>query len=293
LEGISQAVSQWRPNVIFHAAAHKHVPFMEACLNEAITNNVQGTWNVLQAAEKHRVERFVLISSDKAVNPTSVMGATKRLAELLTMAAAQRTGRAFLVVRFGNVLGSRGSVIPVFQRQIAAGGPLTVTHPDMCRYFMTIPEAVQLVLKASEMSRQGEVFVLDMGQPVRIMDLATDLIRLSGLEPGRDIEIVCTGIRSGEKLCEELSLAQEDLRRTDCPKIFVAKAESPVEPEALESLVFELIAMARGMRSNSSSARAHGLLPEICRCIDGFQLQSQPLPPEPVATPGVREGMTL
>src|SRR3990172_749376 len=192
------------PQVVFHAAAHKHVPLMEANVEEAITNNVIGTRNVVEVALNFEVERLVMISTDKAIRPTSVMGATKRVSELLVLDAAQRSRRAFSVVRFGNVLGSRGSVIPLFKRQIASGGPVTITHPEMKRYFMTIPEAVHMVLQASAMGKGGEVFVLKMGEQIRILDLAEDLIRLSGLEPEKDVEIVFTGIRPGEKLSEDL-----------------------------------------------------------------------------------------
>jgi FlaA1/EpsC-like NDP-sugar epimerase len=214
---------RFQPQVVFHAAAHKHVPLMEANLEDAVSNNVLGTRQVVELAEANGVERFVLISSDKAVNPTSVMGATKRVAELLVGEAAQRCGRPFVAVRFGNVLGSRGSVLPTFHRQIAAGGPLTITHPDMQRYFMIIPEAVQLVLQAAVLGEPGRVFVLDMGQPVKLVDLAQDLVRLSGLELGRDIDLVFTGIRPGEKLFEELFGGQENFIRTAHAKIFAAQ----------------------------------------------------------------------
>lgn len=193
-----------RPQVVFHAAAHKHVPLMEANAEEAVTNNVLGTRNLVETCINAGVDKLVMISTDKAIRPSSVMGATKRLAEMIVLDAAQRTGLAFSVVRFGNVLGSRGSVIPLFKRQIANGGPITITHPEMRRYFMTIPEAVHLVLQASAMGRGCEVFVLRMGEQVLIQDLAEDLIRLSGLVPGKDIEIVYTGIRPGEKLSEDL-----------------------------------------------------------------------------------------
>jgi len=203
-ERLASIFQQHQPQIVFHAAAHKHVPLMEINIVEAITNNVLGTNNVVQTALDHNTERFVLISTDKAVRPSSVYGATKRLAEMIVLDAAHTTKRAFTVVRFGNVLGSRGSIIPKFKNQIANGGPVTITHPDMYRFFMTIPEAVYLVLQAASMEQGGETFVLNMGEPVRILDLAEDLIRLSGLEPHRDIEIAYTGIRLGEKLTEEL-----------------------------------------------------------------------------------------
>lgn len=213
----------YQPHIVFHAAAHKHVPLMEANIEEAVTNNVLGTRNLLEVAEAFGTQRFILISTDKAVNPTSIMGATKRIAELLVRQAAYRTGRAFAAVRFGNVLGSRGSVLEVFREQIKRGGPITVTHPDVRRYFMTIPEAVHLVLQAASMGRGGEVFLLDMGEPTRIIDLARDLIRLSGMKEGEDIEISITGLRPGEKLFEELSGVGEDFGRTNHEKILVCK----------------------------------------------------------------------
>ena len=203
-ERLAQIFNQHQPEIVFHAAAHKHVPLMEVNVVEAITNNVIGTHNVVQTALAYDIERFVLISTDKAVRPSSVYGATKRLAEMIVLDAAHNSKRAFTVVRFGNVLGSRGSIIPKFKNQITNGGPVTITHPDMYRFFMTIPEAVYLVLQAASMEKGGETFVLNMGEPVRILDLAEDLIRLSGLEPHRDIEIAYTGIRPGEKLTEEL-----------------------------------------------------------------------------------------
>ena len=220
---MDEVFAQYCPQVVFHAAAHKHVPLMEVEPSEAVQNNIFGTKNVAEAACKYGAEAFIMISSDKAVNPTSVMGATKRIAELFIqhMSCCSRATR-FCAVRFGNVLGSRGSVIPLFRRQIAAGGPVTVTDPEMKRYFMTIPEAVQLVLQASVLARGGEVFVLDMGEPVRIVDLARDLIELSGLRPYEDIEIKFTGLRPGEKLYEELLTAEEGTTSTTHAKIFRA-----------------------------------------------------------------------
>ena len=217
---IGRVFDTYRPAVVFHAAAHKHVPLMELNPEEAVTNNVLGTRNVLAAAETTGVERFVFISTDKAVNPVNVMGATKLLAEALVYESAVRTGRPYVSVRFGNVLASRGSVVPLFRAQIEKGGPVTVTHPEMCRYFMTIPEAVQLVLQAAALGTGGETFLLDMGEPVKIVDLAKDMIQLSGLEVGADVDIVFTGLRPGEKLFEELYSASEEFERTRHEKIF-------------------------------------------------------------------------
>jgi FlaA1/EpsC-like NDP-sugar epimerase len=280
-ERITAVVREHKPDIIFHTAAHKHVPLMEASAGEAFTNNVLGTQNVLWAAEEFGVERFVLISTDKAVNPTSMMGSTKRLAELLVVAAAQRTGRAYMAVRFGNVLGSRGSVIPVFQRQIAAGGPLTITHPEMSRYFMTIPEAVQLVLQASELGEGGETFVLDMGEPVRILDLAQDLLKLSGLKPGRDIEIVYTGVRPGEKLSEELFLAREHSQSTQYPRIFKAVSDNTIESVMLEKVVLELINLTCRLEAEGAVDEMRVLLPQVCNFIDNYQLPPTPSLPAP------------
>ncbi|WXJ81344.1 UDP-N-acetyl-alpha-D-glucosamine C6 dehydratase [Moorella humiferrea] len=222
---VDQLFRQYKPAVVFHAAAHKHVPLMEMNPAEAIKNNVLGTRVVARAADKHRSKVFVLISTDKAVNPTSIMGASKRVAEMVVQEMARRSKTRFAAVRFGNVLGSRGSVVPLFQRQIAAGGPVTVTHPEMTRYFMTIPEAVQLVIQAGALVRGGEIFVLDMGEPVKIVDLARSMIILSGYEPGRDIEIVFTGVRPGEKLHEEILTAGEGINATSHERIFIARPE--------------------------------------------------------------------
>ena len=213
----------YRPNVVFHAAAHKHVPLIEANPCEGAKNNVLGTWYLGELAAEFGATAFVLISTDKAVRPTSIMGATKRFAELAIQELDSRNGTRFLAVRFGNVLGSTGSVIPIFRKQILAGGPVTVTHPDMVRYFMTVPEASQLVLQAGAMGEGGEIFVLDMGEPVRIVDLAKDMIALGGLRPYEDLDIVYTGLRPGEKLFEEINLDDEALTNTRHPKIFIGK----------------------------------------------------------------------
>ncbi len=220
---LDELFSQYRPNLVFHAAAHKHVPLMEKSPQEAIKNNVFGTWNVAHAADQYKVEKFVLISTDKAVNPTNIMGATKRICEMITQAIQTVSDTDFVAVRFGNVLGSNGSVIPLFKRQIQHGGPVTVTHKDITRYFMTIPEAAQLVLQAASFATGGEIFVLDMGRPVKIYDLAEKLIRLSGYIPNQDIEIKVTGLRPGEKLYEELLMAEEGLTNTSHNKIFIGQ----------------------------------------------------------------------
>ncbi len=236
---------QYRPQVVFHTAAHKHVPLMELNPVEAITNNVLGTQNVVRASLAHDVEHFVFVSTDKAVNPTSIMGASKRMAELLVLEAGALSPHCYAVVRFGNVLGSRGSVILTFKQQIAAGGPVTITDPDMTRYFMTIPEAVQLVLQAAELGSGGEIFVLDMGEPVRIMDLAQDLIELSGLEVGRDIDIQIAGRRPGEKLHEELFVAGQHYERTSHGMIFIAANGAHGPTPQLAGQVERLAAAAR------------------------------------------------
>ncbi|NOU95104.1 NAD-dependent epimerase/dehydratase family protein [Paenibacillus sp. LMG 31456] len=222
-ERITDVFSTYRPQVVFHAAAHKHVPLMERNPAEAVKNNVFGTKNVAEAADRFGSERFVLISSDKAVNPTSIMGTTKRIAEMLIQSLDKASRTKFVAVRFGNVLGSRGSVIPHFKEQISMGGPVTVTHPDMIRYFMTIPEAVQLVIQAGAYAEGGEIFILDMGAPVRILQLAEDLIRFSGFEPYEDIDIEFSGIRPGEKMFEELLTNEEGLSSTKHDRIFIGK----------------------------------------------------------------------
>jgi len=222
---MERAFKLYRPEVVFHAAAYKHVPMLEKYPEEAIGNNVIGTRNVAELADSYNAEIFILVSTDKAVNPTSVMGASKRIAELVIKDINHHSQTKFAAVRFGNVLGSRGSVIPTFIKQIQKGGPVTVTHPDMQRFFMTIPEAVQLIIQAGALAEGGEIFVLDMGKMVKIDDLARDLIRLYGYEPGQDIEIVYTGIRPGEKLYEELFTDAEGMVSTRHERIFISKQE--------------------------------------------------------------------
>jgi FlaA1/EpsC-like NDP-sugar epimerase len=255
---MAQVIGSHRPYSVFHAAAHKHVPLMETNVSEAVLNNVLGTKNVVTLSNEFDVKHFVLISTDKAVRPTSVMGATKRVAEHLVHQCALERKSGYVSVRFGNVLGSRGSVVPTFMRQIADGGPVTITHPDMTRYFMTIPEAVQLVLQAGAFGDQGEVFVLDMGEPVRIFDLAVDLIRLSGLELGSDIEIHFTGSRPGEKLYEELFFKGGHVVPTDHPKILRAR-----DAEAGDASAAAITALIDAARENRPSSHMRRLLAAV------------------------------
>lgn len=285
-----------RPEVVFHAAAHKHVPLMERNPAEAITNNIIGTRNLVHASLQAGVERFVMISTDKAVNPTSIMGASKRCAELLVHRAAQQSGKPYVAVRFGNVLGSRGSVIHTFRRQIAKGGPVTVTHPEMKRYFMTIPEAVQLVLQSSVLGAGGETFVLDMGEPVKIVDLACDLIVLSGLEVGRDIDIAFSGMRPGEKLFEELFIQGETYQRTRHDKIFIADNADQLVPHDLDDIVDGLALAARNDDKEAILLGLKNLIPEFQPAGDiitgkGRQdalYNPSPEPPRLISSPAVR-----
>ena len=226
----------YHPEIIYHAAAHKHVPLMEESPNEAIKNNVLGTWKIVQAADRYHVKRFVMISTDKAVNPTNIMGASKRICEMIIQTYNKRSETEYVAVRFGNVLGSNGSVIPLFKKQIERGGPVTVTDPNIVRYFMTIPEAVSLVLQAGAYAKGGEIFVLDMGEPVKILDLARNLILLSGHKPDEDIQIVFTGLRPGEKLYEEMLMDEEGLQDTENNLIHIGKPIELDEEKFLDQL---------------------------------------------------------
>jgi len=258
VEGIFE---KYRPQVVIHSAAHKHVPLMEINPGESIKNNVIGTRTVAEAADKFGSANFVMISTDKAVNPTSLMGSSKRIAEMYIQNLNERSKTDFVTVRFGNVLGSNGSVVPIFKNQIAQGGPVTVTHPEMKRYFMTIPEASQLVLQAATMGKGGEIFVLDMGESVKIVDLARELITLSGFKPGEDIDIVFTGLRPGEKLFEELSIEGEDMQQTRHPKIAIWK-NIPTDGEKLRVGIKELIDIAKTQDYEKIIASIKELVPE-------------------------------
>lgn len=257
---LDSIMSEFQPDVVFHAAAHKHVPMMELNPREAIKNNFLGTYNTAKAAAAHLVERFILISTDKAVNPTNIMGASKRMAELVIKMMNQHSATVFSAVRFGNVLGSIGSVVPIFQQQIAKGSAVTITHPDMRRYFMTIPEAVALVLDAGAMARGGEIFVLDMGEPVKIYDLACEMIRLSGLEPGRDIEIKYTGIRPGEKLYEEIQTDDENTIKTENNKIYINRSNE-FDPDKTLSILEIFTESLERMDLDQIRSYIHQLVP--------------------------------
>jgi len=261
---------QYRPQVVIHAAAHKHVPLMELNPGEALKNNILGTQVVADAADRHAATNFVLISTDKAVNPTSIMGSSKRVAEMYIQDLGRTSGTQFVTVRFGNVLDSEGSVVPIFRKQIDAGGPVTITHPQMQRYFMTIPEASQLVLQAAAMGKGGEIFVLDMGEPVRIVELANMLITLSGLRPGEDIEIVFTGARPGEKLFEELRIEGEDMQPTGHPKIRIWK-NIPLDRDKLRAGMADLMQVAADPQSDRLIAGIKALVPEYTANHDGLR----------------------
>ena len=257
---VAQITRKYRPHIIFHAAAHKHVKFMENHPDEAVKNNILGTQNLIDAAIKHDVEAFILVSSDKAVNPTSVYGASKRVTEKLIQCKARQNGTRFIAVRFGNVIGSRASVLPNFKRQIAKGGPVTVTHREATRYFMTIPEAVQLLIQAGAMGNGGEILMLDMGEPIKILDLAEDLIRLSGLEVDKDIKIAFTGLDPGEKLYEELLTPQEGVTATKHQRIFVAQLEQ-IEEKQLISQIKELSQFADTLDAEGIVSKFQELVP--------------------------------
>ncbi len=283
-----------RPAVVFHAAAHKHVPLMESNPGEAIKNNVLGTRLLADLADRHGVDEFVMISTDKAVNPTSVMGVSKRVAEIYVQGLSQRSSTRFLTVRFGNVLGSSGSVIPIFKEQISRGGPVTVTHPDMKRYFMTIPEACQLVLQAAALGKGGEIFILDMGEPVKIVDLARDLIRLSGLVPEKDIQVQFTGLRPGEKLFEEIALADENTDKTAHARIYVGRHRRH-DWEKLNRQLDELLRLATE-GSQGLHAKLKEIVPEYETAPNGESTAAKPCSnhhPEIVVLPSINRDQEI
>lgn len=268
---LKQVFAEFHPQVVFHAAAHKHVPLMESNVEEAISNNIGGTKALVDVCLANNIERLVMISTDKAIRPVNVMGATKRMAEMIVLDAAAKSGKPYEVVRFGNVLGSRGSVVPLFKRQIALGGPVTITHPDMKRYFMTIPEAVYLVLQAASLGQGGDAFLLNMGEQVRILDLAEDLIRLSGLEPGKDIEIVFTGVRPGEKLSEDLWEQGKQFQPTSHPEIYRLEGQEGLQGAELQKAVKEILGLAeKGDRQ--------ALLAKLEESIPGCHIQANANP---------------
>jgi FlaA1/EpsC-like NDP-sugar epimerase len=258
---VDEVYEEYKPQVVIHAAAHKHVPLMELNAGEAIKNNIVGTQIVADAADNYGTTSFVMISTDKAVNPTSIMGSSKRIAEMYIQDLSRTSKTHFVTVRFGNVLGSDGSVVPIFKKQISEGGPVTVTHPEMKRYFMTVPEASQLVLQAASMGKGGEIFVLNMGEPVKIVDLARELITLSGFRPGEDIEMIFTGPRFGEKLFEELSIEGEDMQRTRHPKISIWK-NIPMDRDSLRSGINELVTIAKTQSYSEIVRKINELVPE-------------------------------
>ncbi|NMP22545.1 polysaccharide biosynthesis protein [Sulfobacillus harzensis] len=276
-ERLARIFEKYRPQVVFHAAAHKHVPMMEFQPDEVIDNNVAATWRLVDLCHRSDVQTFVFISSDKAVNPTSVYGASKRVGEILVGIYASQSHTRFVTVRFGNVLGSRGSVVPIFQQQIAQGGPVTVTHPDMVRYFMTVNEACQLVIQAGAMGQGGETFVLDMGEPIRILDLATNLIRLSGLKPGVDIDIVFTGVRPGEKLFEELLINGDKVQETQHERIFIHNEPLGNRRELLR-LIEELIRAASKETPQGIKALLQEIVPEYNWDDNAGRLGRRPMP---------------
>ena len=263
-DALAEVFDKYKPSVVFHAAAHKHVPLMERRPQEAIKNNVFGTKNVMDAAIEKEVERFIMISTDKAVNPTNAMGASKRLTEIILQSKGNKYKTKFAAVRFGNVLGSNGSVIPIFKEQIKKGGPITITHRNIIRYFMTIPEAAQLVLQAGYYASEGEIFLLDMGEPVKIIDLATNLIKLSGLEPYKDIDIEEIGLRPGEKMYEELSLDYESSEKTD-NKMIYKNTTLDIDVEELDKKLVEL----KSMLGHSTNEEIRSKLFEIINCYNG------------------------